>query len=87
MDIAGLQPEPVHRREAADGVAALAVPHQFWFCCRARGEIQQHWIVSIGRSVRRKRLRKIHGLFVRQPALLLRRRTHYNANKLIAAEA
>src|ERR1700738_1042509 len=40
-----MQPEPVHRRQPADGVAALAVPHQFWFRGGAGGEIQQHRVV------------------------------------------
>jgi hypothetical protein len=42
---------------------------------------------NIGQSIRRKCFRKIRGLFVREPALLLRRRTDHNANKLITAEA
>ena len=87
MDIARLQSEPVHRRQSADGIAALAVAHQLGFCRRAGGEIQQHRIVGPGRPVRREAFRKIRGLFVSEPALLLRGRIDDDANQLIAAEA
>ena len=87
MDIAGLQPEPVHGRKPADRIAALAVPHQFWFCRGAGGEIQQHRIVGMRRAVRRERLRKLRGLLERQPALMRRRRTDDNTREIAAAEA
>ena len=54
MDVAGLQPEPVHGRQMPDRIAALAVPHQLWFCGGAGGEIEQHRIVGPGLAVGRE---------------------------------
>ena len=87
MDIAGLQPEPIHRRQSADGITALAVPHQLWFCRGARGEIQQHRIVGLGGPVRLEGFRRTRRFLIRQPALMLRRRADHDADQLLAAEA
>ena len=87
MDIAGLQPEPIHCREMADGVAALAVPHQFWFCRGARGEIQQHRVVGLGRAVGCERLGRVCRILERQPALLFGCRADDDADQPVAAEA
>ncbi len=87
MDIAGLQPEPVHRRQSADGIAALAVPHQLRLCRGARGEIQQHRIVGpvgpsgVNASGNSAACSKA------QPAVLLRGRADDDANEPVAAEA
>ncbi len=86
MHVARLQAEPVHRRQSADGIAALAVPHQFRFRRGARGEIQQHGLVGLGRAVGRKGLRKIRGLLEGKPAVLLGRCTNDNANQIAAAQ-
>ncbi len=87
MDIARLKSEPVHGRQPADGIAALAVPHQFWFCRRARGEIKQHRVVGPGRAIRREGFRKVRGPFVSEPALLLRRSIDHDADQLFTAKA
>ena len=58
VHVARLQAEPVHGRQRAHGVAAMAVPHQLRLGGGARGEIEQERIVGVGRTVRRKRLRK-----------------------------
>ena len=87
MDVARLQPEPEHRRQRADRIAALAVPHQFWFCGGARGEIEQHRVIGMGRAVRRKVFRRIRRLFERKPAVVLGRRTDHDADQIVAAEA
>ena len=87
MDVARLQAEPVHRRQMADGVAALAVPHQFWFCGRARGEIEQHRVVGVGRSVGCKSLGGVGRLRERQPAVVPRVRADHDAHQIFAAEA
>ena len=87
MHVARLQPEPEHRRQRADGIAALAVPHQFWFCRGARGEIEQHRIVGVGRAIRRKGLGRARRLLEREPAVVRRRRTDHDANQIVAAEA
>ena len=65
----GCKPEPVHGRERADGIAALAVKHQLGLGRGARGEVQQHRLVGCGRSIRREGFRSIGGLFERDPAV------------------
>ena len=65
MDIAGLQAEPVHRRQAADRIAALAVPHQFRLRRGARGEIEQH---------------RVFGAWSARPASKLRRTSAASSN-------
>ena len=72
MDIAGLQSEPVHRRQRADGIAALAVAHELWLGCSARGELEQHGIVSLGGPIRRQGVAQFKRPLISKPARLWR---------------
>ena len=87
MDVARLQAEPEHRRQRADRIAALAVAHQFWFCSRARGEIEQHRIVGVGRAIGRKGFGRARRLFERQPAIMRGRGADHDPHQIFAAEA
>ena len=49
VTIAGLQADPVHRREVADGIALMRVHHELGLGGRARREIQQHRIAGARR--------------------------------------
>src|SRR5205814_2468811 len=86
MNVARLQPKPVHRRKSADRVATLAMAHQFRFCRCSGSEIQQQQIVGFGRSVRREGFRKVGSLLVTQPTVLVGGRVDDNANELLAPE-
>ena len=86
MNIARLQPEPVHGRQPANRVAALAMAHQFRFGRRSRREIQQQGIIGVCRRFRREDLREFAGFLVAQPAFLLRGRVDHDPNELLFAE-
>src|ERR1700722_16744582 len=87
MNVARLQPQPIHGREMADWIAALAVPDQLWLRRGAGGEIKQHRIVGTGRPVRRKAFREVGGHLEGKPALLRRSRVAADRTQFFAAEA
>ena len=63
MQIAGAQPDPIHRRQVADRIALMAVQNELRRRRGARGEIKQHRIVGARLAVGRKRgRRRIAGL-------------------------
>ena len=72
VHVAGLQTQPVHRRQGAHGVTAMAVPHQLGLGGRARGEIEQERVVGVGRTVRLEIGRAVVGIAERLPAVDLR---------------
>ena len=86
MHVAGLQTEPVHRRQRAHGIAAMAVPHQLGLGGGARGEIEQERIVGVGRTVRRELGRPFVGIAERLPAVD-RRRTRRDERDAVARQA
>lgn len=87
MDVAWLQAEPVHRRQRADRIAALAVPHQLRLCRGTGCEVKQHRIIGIGRRVRLESIWKFRSLLERQPAFVGRGRANHDAHKPVRAEA
>ena len=86
MNVARLQPEPVHGRKSADRVTTLAMAHQFRLCRCSGGEIQQQRIVGFGRPVRREDFRKLVRLLVIQPTVLHGWGVDDNANELLRAK-
>ena len=54
MRVAGPDPEPVHRREMPDRIARMGVHHELRARRRARGEIEEHRVVGLGRAVGRE---------------------------------
>ena len=54
VDVAGQQPQPVHRRQMPDRIGPVRVQHQLRLRRRAGGEIQQQRIVRIRLAIRAK---------------------------------
>ncbi len=46
MPVAGLQPDPVQRREVTHRIALVRVHHKLWLCSRSRREVQEHRVAG-----------------------------------------
>ena len=69
VHVAGLQPDPVHRRQVPDRVADVRVLDQLRQRRGAGGEVQQQRVLRVGRPVHRERPRLVVAVAVAQPAL------------------
>jgi len=85
MHVAGLQ---ARARNMVDkpptGIAALAVPHQLWFCLVPEVN-KAASVFGVGRTIRRKTFDGVGRLLERQPAFLLCGCSDHNTHQTPAA--
>ena len=68
VHIAGLDADPIHGGEVADGITRVAVQHEFWFGRSARGEIELQGIAGSRLSVRLEFRRRVVSALIFMPA-------------------